>query len=217
MTNPLPLRKVLIVEDEGFTRSLTAEVLSRAGFDVAEASNAVLAKRAVLDFDPDAMVVDIELGDGPSGLDLISALSKTHSHIAFVLLSNFVPTSADLDELNRVSYLSKRETDNVGRLLEVLEDALRNRSDETVEKVSKNNPLSRLTKNQLEILRLVASGATNNEIAQVRRSSTRAVEKSIERLYATLNIHRDGKSSPRLAAARIYAEIAGTPHGGQKL
>lgn len=210
-------RKVLIVEDEGFTRSLAAEILQQAGFEVAQANNAVTAKRQVIDFDPDAMVVDIELGEGPSGLDLINALKKTHAHIAFVLLSNFAPTAADLDELKDVSYISKREIEDAANLIDALEDAFRNRATATAKDASKNNSLSRLTKNQIEILRLIAGGSTNSEIAQLRNASARSVEKAIERIYSSLDIHRDGKTSPRLKAARIYAEVAGSPHSGKEI
>ena len=46
-------RRVLIVEDEGFTSGLLCAALKGAGFDVYSASSAAEARRAVADFDPD--------------------------------------------------------------------------------------------------------------------------------------------------------------------
>ena len=206
-----PLRRVLVVDDETYSRSATAQLLRQNKFDVAEASNAIKAKKSIETFDPDAVVVDIELGDGPNGLELIDALQKTHSHIAFVLLSNFAPTKADLFNLNNVAFLSKRETSNINRVVMALEEVLEDRDPADLYPITNSNALENLTTNQLEILKLLASGATNWEIAQQRDASLRAIEKSIERIYAALNLKRDGISSPRISATRIYLDAAGKP------
>lgn len=210
-----PARRVLVVDDESYTRSTTAELLRQYGFEVAEAENAVMAKRSVVKFDPDAMVVDIELGKGPSGLDLINALRRTHGHIAFVLLSNFAPNKADFAELKHVAYLSKRENSNINKLVSALEDMLQDKDPAIDYPVLAPEKIALLTKGQLEILKMIAAGATNQEIALKRDASIRAIEKSIERIYSTLNIKRDGKNTPRLVAARIYFDALGHPNMDQ--
>ena len=67
-------RRVLIVEDEGFTSGLLCAALKGAGFDVHAASSAAEARRAVADFDPDAALIDLNLGSGPNGVDLAHIL-----------------------------------------------------------------------------------------------------------------------------------------------
>ena len=213
MGDAVPIRRVLIVEDERFTRSALVEVLGHAGFSVADAHNAVTAKRAIDQFDPDAMIVDIELGEGPSGLDLITAVQKTHRHIAIVLLSNYVPTVADMETLRRVAYLSKRDSADVEKLLAALEDVLHDVDPADKYPVTQPSRLAGLTRNQMEILRMLASGATNHDIATQREVSVRAVEKALERLYTALDLPRDGRTNRRFLAAAMYSNTVGKRSG----
>ncbi len=60
-------RSVVVVEDEALLRDLIAQSLEASGFSVATAANAADARRACAAFDPDAVVVDIELGPISSG------------------------------------------------------------------------------------------------------------------------------------------------------
>ena len=67
-------RKILVVEDESLLRNLIANLLESEGFLVQTAGSAVEAKRVAKLFDPDLALLDIELGDGPNGLDLAESL-----------------------------------------------------------------------------------------------------------------------------------------------
>ena len=75
-------RKVLVVEDDSLLRSLISEVLSGSGFSVSSAANAVEARNLISTFDPDVALLDIELGAGPSGLDLGDFIKSQAPHIA---------------------------------------------------------------------------------------------------------------------------------------
>ena len=67
----MPLqRRILIVEDDTFIGSLIAGALRSEGFDSLLASSSVDAKQALKKFDPDVVIVDIDLGDGPSGFSV---------------------------------------------------------------------------------------------------------------------------------------------------
>ena len=67
---------VLLVEDDPVVRGNTAEQLADAGFEVARASNAGQAERALAARGDafDAVVLDVNLGVGPSGYDVARAL-----------------------------------------------------------------------------------------------------------------------------------------------
>ena len=56
------------------THDLIANLLESEGFLVQTAGSAVEAKRVAKLFDPDLALLDIELGDGPNGLDLAESL-----------------------------------------------------------------------------------------------------------------------------------------------
>ena len=67
---PAHARRILVVEDEPLLRDLIAKSVEASGFIVSTAANAADAKRAIKVSDPDALVLDIELGPGGTGLDL---------------------------------------------------------------------------------------------------------------------------------------------------
>lgn len=196
-------RKILVVDDEPIIRTLIAERLRQEGFEVEVAPDALSAKRVMLKFDPDALVVDLDLGDGPSGTELIAALHALNPALGFLLLSNYVPTPAELGAATTIGYLNKRDVSDITRLIDSLEQVLTQQAADAVleERPSK---LSGLTKKQLEILSLVAKGLGNAEIAEKREVSLRAVEQSIHRIYQELGLSGESGSSRRVSAARIF-------------
>lgn len=207
--NPAISRRILVVEDERFTSSLIVELLGQNGFVVKSVASAVEAKRAVASFDPDALIVDIELGGGPTGLELISALNRSNPDLSFVILSNFRPTASEIAALERTSYLSKREASDVESLVAAIESVLRDSNPKS--ELASTGELGKLTRSQLAVLRLIAQGLNNAEIAKRRNCSQRAVEQLVARIYEALGIVGDGRSTLRVQATRIYAREAGLP------
>ena len=98
-------------------------------------------------------------------------------------------------------------------LLEAVEHVLRNGdpSEGFREDAERTDPLARLSGQQVETLRLIAEGLSNEEIARVRGSSVRAVEAMVSRIFAALGVGDDPHLSSRVAAARIYMQYAGMP------
>ena len=81
-------RTVLLVEDDVLLRECMGEMLGDAGWQVAEAANAIEA----LDWMnargmPDALVTDLRLGPGMSGLALIAEARRHWSQLCAVLVS----------------------------------------------------------------------------------------------------------------------------------
>ncbi len=81
-------RTVLLVEDDELLRECIGEMLGDAGWRVAEAANALEAldwmnARAL----PDALVTDLRLGPGMSGLALISEARRRWPQLCAVLIS----------------------------------------------------------------------------------------------------------------------------------
>jgi DNA-binding response OmpR family regulator len=87
------VRRVLVVEDEALLRSLLEANLLSQGFDVQVAEDAMSATKTVASFDPDVLVVDIDLGEGLNGLELVSALGRADSTRGYVILSNYSASS----------------------------------------------------------------------------------------------------------------------------
>ncbi|HEY7854257.1 MAG TPA: LuxR C-terminal-related transcriptional regulator, partial [Aquiluna sp.] len=158
----------------------------------------------------------LDLGDGPSGTDLISALSAQNPAVGFVLLTNYIPTPAEMKSAPHIAYLSKREVESIELVVEALNTVMRD-DDPRAElfTVQDDSPLATLTTKQLEVLRLVAKGLSNAEIAKQRGLGIRAVEQTVHRIYQALDIGDDEAMSPRVLAARIYSAQMGLRRGKQ--
>lgn len=200
-------RRIVVVDDEAILRTLVAERLEKAGFQCFTAPDALSAKRLVLKHDPDALIVDLDLGDGPSGTELISALVEINPSLGFVLLTNYIPAATEMKVAKNLRYVSKKEVDNIQVLVDALESVLRFGEKDLHDLTP--GALSKLTKGQLEILGLVAKGFSNAEISAQRKVGLRAVEQSIRRIYQALGLTNKKGHSNRVSAARIYSSEMG--------
>lgn len=63
-----------MVENDPMTRGLLADLLEKVGFDVATAASASDARRVCNVADPDGLVLDVDLGPGPTGFDVADVL-----------------------------------------------------------------------------------------------------------------------------------------------
>ena len=207
-------RRLIIVDDEPIIRSLLAQRLSELGFEAHTAPDALTAKRMFQKVDPDAMIVDLDLGDGPSGTDLIAALSEQNPAVGFVLLTNYTPTPSEMKSAPHMAYLSKRDVEGIDLVVAALNSVMRD-DERSAERFAPGRlgALAALTNKQLEVLELVAKGLSNSEIAKHRNLGIRAVEQTIHRIYAALNIQDDGTTSPRVLAARMFSTEKGLRRG----
>jgi DNA-binding NarL/FixJ family response regulator len=164
---------------------------------------------ALDDFDPDAVVTDIDLGSGPSGLDLVVAMDKRAPHLSFVVLSNYsITPDYRHAALGRAAYLRKQELVDTALLLDALEAVLRDRQPRETAIVSAGR-LAGLTRSQVQVLRMIAEGSSNEEIARRRGASTKSVEHMIGRIFHALELTQDPSINMRVAATRVYMAEAG--------
>lgn len=207
-----PERYVLVVEDEALTRSLIVEMLESAGFQVRACASAAEALRECRYFDPDAVVTDIDLGPGPSGLDLVETLGRTAPHVSVLVLSNYpILRQHPVHKERKLAYLDKRHVGGSQELIAALESALRDDRALTQASGDADAAIARLSTPQLETLRLMAEGYSNAEIASRRGISKRATESLIRRTITALGIAPDERMNPRVQAVRLYFRSTGVP------
>jgi DNA-binding NarL/FixJ family response regulator len=211
-------RKVIIVENDPFLQSLIADTLTGAGFKVEAAASAVAAKQIISTFDPDAAVLDIELGNGPNGIDLADYLVRQFPHTAIIFLTHLPdPRFVGVDSAaipTKAAYIRKETITEQGALVEIVEAALRDGASKNKKlrtDLDPSRPLAKLSKSQISVLRSIAQGLSNAEIAQQRGSTLRAVEHLIRRTFAAAGIDNDQSINARTSAARAYVEAAGMP------
>lgn len=207
-------RRLLLVEDDQLLATLLTTILEGEGLDVSHAKNAATAMKKVKSFDPDVAVLDVHLGEGPSGLNVGQVLQRKYPHVGLVFLTRYPYTyehGVHVGELPSGSaLLSKSEVTTVGALKNAIELAL-NDSIPKPTKYAAESPLSPLTNTQIEILRLVACGLTNSAIAAARSTKERTVEQRLKTIYAALKIPGGPAVNQRVEATRVYVAEAGEP------
>lgn len=209
-------RTVLVVEDEPFIRGLVADKLKSDGFKVEVAASAAEARKVAANKEIDIVVLDIDLGSGPSGLDLGIALSKIHPELALVFLTH-VPEprifGIDIRSVPKnAAYLLKERLTDPNVLKDAIEAALRDDvSPDFRDDLKPSHPLVNVSKTQLEVLRMIAKGYSNQQIADARGTSLRAVENLVNRAIAAAGIDAKSKTSARVIAVREFIRVAGLP------
>lgn len=212
---PNERRRVLIVEDDRFVGSLLADALTSQGFDTCHVESALAAKKAVETFDPDAAVIDVVLGDGPSGIDLVQVLARERPDIASVLLTRHPDfqdagfTASQIPE--GVAYLRKSMISDTDSLVQAIDEALRGRGAGIRHDKMDKGSLNVLTRNQREVLRLIAQGYSNGEIARRREISVSAVEQNVAAIFRAFDLDVRDSVIPRVEAVRRYIAAAGVP------
>lgn len=212
-----PPRKVLIVEDDVFLAQLVKESLGKEGFIVDCAANAAEGRRKVTSFDPDLVLLDLALGTGPTGVHLAHALSTKRPDIAILVLTKYsdaksvTPESGDLPA--HVGFVRKQHVTEPKLLVAAIEKVLSDRPHEVRHDRAGRSPFHGLPERGVEILRLLAEGWSNPEIARRTGISVKSVERWIDRIYRELELDADGSTNLRVQAARKYLTETGGADG----
>lgn len=201
--------RVLLVEDEALSRSLLASLLRSAGYIVDAHASARAAALAFPSLRPVAVVSDIDLHEGPSGIDLVVALKKRDPALRIIILSNYAIAPDNRHAaLASAAYLNKRELDDPSLLISTLRDLL-DQQPRPMDTRMAAGRLAALTLAQAEVLRMVAAGMTNEEIASRRHTTVKSVENMIHRIIVVLGLPHDASSNSRVLAARLFIQEAG--------
>ena len=205
--------RALVVDDDDFTRVLLVRTLNAAGHEVVgDSADAAGAMRLADTAKPDIAILDLDLGPGPNGIDLAHGLRKLNPSIALIVLSSYqdprlVGSTRPLPL--GAMYVSKRSVGDPATLeasvQEVCSAPLAERS-----LGGSIDPKRRLSDNQVEIMRLVAEGYSNAEIARRRTLTEPAVAKAVARLVKQLELDIGDNDNVRVLITRAYYDLIGT-------
>jgi DNA-binding NarL/FixJ family response regulator len=208
--NTRPPRTILVVEDNKFLLDIVTASLNTPGFQAYGASTPAEAWDLFESIDPDAVVLDIELGSGANGLDLGAEMMEKSPGIGVVFLTELAHPRISKPEWTDLppgaGFLTKSKLTSLADLIDALEAVLT---------VDPDNPPRHdksgggvwddLSKAQIEVLGLIAQGMSNTDIAKHRGTQVRAVEALISRTFDQLNIDTPGTDgNRRVLAARTF-------------
>lgn len=215
--------RIVYVEDDAYTRITTAALMRECGHEVVAALPSTAGLRNVLSNGScDVVVLDLDLGPGPTGLDVAISVRRIAPRVGILILSTYPDPRLLTDDPvlpPRTSYVTKR----LVRTPELLDEALNiaanpadNRSISDLAAFDPTNVMPTLRRTQVNLLREVAEGWTNAEIADRQGVGIDAVEKSIQRLARRLKIRSGNRSNSRVLLAQAYTLICGAPGGGNR-
>jgi DNA-binding NarL/FixJ family response regulator len=210
--------RVAIAEDSVLLREGLARLLDDAGFDVvAQCEDADDLLLKVRSYSPDVAIVDIRLPPthNDEGLRAALEIRSKHPSVGVLVLSQYVELGLALkllaDSAEGVGYLLKDRISDVDEFV----GALRRVADggsaldpiivtTLVSRQRPDDPLAQLTPREREVLELMASGASNQGIANALVITVRAVEKYVSSIFGKLGLPSTGSESRRVLAVLTF-------------
>ncbi len=200
--------KVLIIDDHPLMRRGIQQLIElEEGFEVVGgAGNGSEGINLALQTSPDLIILDLNM-KGLSGLDTLKALRAEDVDARIVILTvsdakndifTLIDAGADgylLKDTEPDTLLSQLKRIAQGEV--ILSDSIKNL---LLERKSSQSPIDSLTDREIDVLRLVATGLSNKQIAGQLFISEETVKVHIRNLLRKLNVHS------RVAATVLYFE-----------
>ena len=211
--------KILVIEDDAFTRTFISGALTNAGLNVIAAAGDV--RSAIYAFtmqNPDVIVADLDLGVGPTGIDLARSFRIRNPKLGIVMLTSYADPRLLRNKIPDLppgsEYLVKHQISEIQLVTASVKKAFSNVNSGV--SITKGTGLPEwiydLTEVQIETLRMVALGLSNIEIGVQRFVSDKAVEQTISKIAKALGIPAVTNQNQRVHIARIYFRLAGQSH-----
>jgi DNA-binding NarL/FixJ family response regulator len=210
--------RVAIAEDSVLLREGVARLLDDAGFDiVAQCGTADELLLKVRSFPPDVAIVDIRLPPthNDEGLRAAIEIRDRHPSVGVLVLSQYVELGLALKLLTEspdgVGYLLKDRITDVDEFVAAVRRVADGGSalDPTIvstllSRRRSDDPISQLTPREREVLELMATGSSNQGIADALIITLRAVEKYVSTIFTKLGLPSTKSESRRVLAVLLF-------------
>jgi len=207
--------KLLIVEDDKILLTMMSHALTAEGFNVLAANDAQSAMQYFDKARPDVVILDIDLGAGPSGIDLANKMRQISGRIAIVFCTSFKDMRFIQGDylkyplhtvvLKKADVVNMEKFSNaINEAVELIRESDESRPDQLHEKYYKD-----LTALEIELLTLIAGGHSNKQVAAEKGISLKSCENAIARLAKKLEIPAAEQSNQRVLLTRKYLELSG--------
>jgi DNA-binding NarL/FixJ family response regulator len=210
--------RVIVADDSMLTREGIVHLLVDAGVEVvAQVGDAEQLLREVGRCSPDVAIVDIKMPPTHTDEGLVAAqrIRDEHPDIAVLVLSQYLEPSYAMrlleDHPEKAGYLLKERVFAVA----VLVDALHRVCDgETVVDPTivarlfgrrrAQDPLTKLSPREHEVLKLVAEGLSNKAISERLHVADRTVEAHVTQIFLKLDLDSSPESHRRVLAVLTF-------------
>jgi DNA-binding NarL/FixJ family response regulator len=210
--------RIAIAEDSVLLREGLARLLDDAGLEVvAQCGDADDLLRKANSTELDVVIVDIRLPPTHTDEGLRAALEirVRHPSIGVLVLSQYVELGLAMqllaDSADGVGYLLKDRISDVKEFVAAVERVAAGGSaidpiivSTLLSRRRADDPLERLTPREREVLELMATGSSNQGIADALVITLRAVEKYVSSIFGKLGLPSTGSESRRVLAVLLF-------------
>jgi len=210
--------RVAIAEDSVLLREGLVRLLDDEGFDVvAQCENGDDLLLKVRSYAPDVAIVDIRLPPthNDEGLRAALEIRSKHPSVGVLVLSQYVEVGLALkllaDSAEGVGYLLKDRISDVNDFVTALRRVAEGGSaldpiivSTLLSRQRADDPLAQLTPRERQVLELMASGSSNQGIADALVITVRAVEKYVSSIFGKLGLPSTGGESRRVLAVLAF-------------
>jgi DNA-binding NarL/FixJ family response regulator len=210
--------RVAIAEDGVLLREGVARLLDDAGFEVvAKCATADDLMLKVRSYELDIVIVDIRMPPTHTdeGLQAALEIRAKHPDVSVLVLSQYVELGLAMkllsDSADSVGYLLKDRISDVDDFIGAVRRVAGGGSAVDPNIVSAllsrqrpDDPLTRLTPREREVLELMATGSSNQGIADKLVITLRAVEKYVSSIFGKLGLPSTGSESRRVLAVLTF-------------
>lgn len=210
--------RVAIAEDSVLLREGIARLLDDAGFEVvAQCGNADELLLTANSYELDVVIVDIRLPPTHSDEGLRAALRVRASKpsVGVLVLSQYVELGLAMELLAEsaegTGYLLKDRISDVDEFVGAVRRVANGGSavdpiivSTLLNRQRPDDPLAQLTPREREVLELMATGSSNQGIADKLVITLRAVEKYVSTIFSKLGLPSGGSESRRVLAVLLF-------------
>jgi DNA-binding NarL/FixJ family response regulator len=219
--------RLVFAEDDYLVREGTAALLARSPelAVVALARDLEELLAAVERHRPDVVLTDIRMPPTwtAEGIEAARRIRRAHPRVGVVVLSQYAEDAYAVDLLKEgaggLGYLLKERVSQLEQLVTALRAVAQGESvidAKVVEALvarrpADTGPLAELAPRELDVLREMATGKSNQAIAQTLFLSERAVEKNINAVFTKLALGQEPDINRRVRAVLTFLDA--TPQG----
>jgi len=202
--------RAVVADNHSLTLSGVADSLSAHGIDVVGQANTVAtALERVETTKPDVLIIDLDFGPGPTGLDVAKRVRKNKPDLGIVMLSAYGDPRlhhSNLGEIPRgMVYLIKQQVSSTAQIV----DAVALSIAQAQSAVNGELPRIDLTSSQIAVLRLIVQGLSNAAIAEKLTVTEESVAKTINRMAKRLSLESRPEVNIRAALIQNFFDLVG--------
>ena len=209
--------RVALAEDSVLLREGIARLLSDEGFEVvAQCGDADELLRKLSAAQPEVVILDIRLPPTHTDEGLRAALEirERHPDVGVLVLSQYVEVGLAMrllsDSAEGAGYLLKDRITEASAFVEAVRRVADGGSavdpiivSTLLSKRRQDDPIESLTPREREVLELMATGSSNQGIADELVITVRAVEKYVSSIFSKLDLPSTGSESRRVLAVLL--------------